>query len=325
MPTGDPSRQPTEEFDPEQTLFFSRRKKRVNLLPIIVGCILVLGSGALLAWALTRADRKPKDEAYHPEPGEKDPFAGRPVLSPGEAKSLENPPVATASPVPAVVAAVTPPPRDVSSGTPVPAVVVPFDDTKPVRRAIPVPSPADPVAGVSAGSIPPDGSTQQPVSADTAINLDISNADNAQVRNDVLRRIDLMPGVSQGNKDKLYASVDHARRMGRVLTVPFEKGEAVVRSADVDRLKEQLKATAVQAILDDPTMVFVILGYADQKGNEKINSDISLSRARSVMDALRDKCGLQNVMHSVAMGGSTLFSAQQVEKNRVVEIWAVLP
>ena len=72
-------------------------------------------------------------------------------------------------------------------------------------------------------------------------------------------------------------------------------------------------------------MVFVILGYADQKGSEKINSDISLSRARSVMDTLRDKCGVQNVMHSVAMGGSNLFSSQQIEKNRVAEIWAVLP
>lgn len=311
MPTGDPSRQPTEEFDPEQTLFFSRRKKRVNLLPIIVGCVLVLGSGALLAWMLTRADRKPKDEVYRPGAVEKDPFAGRPVLSPADAKSLENPPVATASPGPTA----PPPVRDVAAGTPAPPVAVPFDDTRPVRRAIPAASPAD----VSAGSTPP------PVAADTAINLDLGNADNAEVRNDVLRRIDLMPGVSQANKDKLYASVDHARRMGRVLTVPFEKGEAVVRGGDVDRLKEQLKAPAVQAILDDPTMVFVILGYADQKGSEKINSDISLSRARSVMDALREKCGLQNVMHSVAMGGSTLFSAQQVEKNRVVEIWAVLP
>ena len=57
------------------------------------------------------------------------------------------------------------------------------------------------------------------------MNLDINDADNAQVRTEVLRRIDLMPGVSQANKDRLYASVDHARRMGRVLTVPFEKGK----------------------------------------------------------------------------------------------------
>ena len=113
--------------------------------------------------------------------------------------------------------------------------------------------------------------------------------------------------------------------MGRVLTVPFEKGETTVRPNDVDRLKQQLQTPEIQALLDDPTMVFVVLGYADQKGSEKINNDVSLNRARSVLDTLRDRCGVQNVMHSVAMGGSTLFSTNQVEKNRVAEIWAVLP
>ena len=71
--------------------------------------------------------------------------------------------------------------------------------------------------------------------------------------------------------------------------------------------------------------MFVVLGYADQKGNAKINADISQSRAASVLNALRDKCGFQNVMHAVAMGGSTMFSEKEAEKNRVVEIWAVLP
>ena len=77
--------------------------------------------------------------------------------------------------------------------------------------------------------------------------------------------------------------------------------------------------------MDDPTAVLVVLGYADPKGNDKVNSDLSLSRARSVLDALRDRCGVQNVMHAVAMGGSTLFGTDKVEKNRVVEVWAVLP
>ncbi len=66
----------------------------------------------------------------------------------------------------------------------------------------------------------------------------------------------------------------------------------------------------IKKLLDDPTVVFVVLGYADQKGNDKLNADISLSRATSVIDTLREKCGFQNVMHAVAMGGSTLFSKQ---------------
>jgi hypothetical protein len=30
-------------------------------------------------------------------------------------------------------------------------------------------------------------------------------------------------------------------------------------------------------------------------------------------------------MHSVAMGSSTILDSQNLEKNRIVEIWAVLP
>ena len=40
---------------------------------------------------------------------------------------------------------------------------------------------------------------------------------------------------------------------------------------------------------------------------------------------MRDKCGVANVTHAVAMGGPTLLDAQNLEKNRIVEVWAVLP
>jgi len=45
------------------------------------------------------------------------------------------------------------------------------------------------------------------------------------------------------------------------------------------------------------------------------------------MSALRDRLKLTNIMHSVAMGSSTLFGdgRDQLQKNRVVEVWAVMP
>ena len=113
--------------------------------------------------------------------------------------------------------------------------------------------------------------------------------------------------------------------MGRVLTIPFDKGDAVVRASEIERLKQGLANPQIKKLVDDPTVVFVVLGYADQKGAAKVNADISQSRATSVLNALRDKCGFQNVMHAVAMGGSAMFSDKQAEKNRVVEIWAVIP
>ena len=156
-------------------------------------------------------------------------------------------------------------------------------------------------------------------------NLDLRHGENAEVKREVLARVDLMPEVSQDNKDKLYAAVDRARGMGRVMTLPFDKGRLVVNRADVEKLQRRAASPDVKKFTDDPTVVFVVLGYADQKGDAKENYQLSLRRARSVLDALRDSCGFQNVMHAVGMGGSTMFSAQQVEKNRVAEVWAVLP
>ena len=40
---------------------------------------------------------------------------------------------------------------------------------------------------------------------------------------------------------------------------------------------------------------------------------------------MRDKCGVINVIHTVGMGGSKLLDAENLEKNRIVEIWAVIP
>lgn len=171
---------------------------------------------------------------------------------------------------------------------------------------------------------PTTGEAQKMI-APTKIDLDVSRGENKDVRNEVLTRIDLMPGITQGNKDKLYQSVDRARSMGKVLTVPFGSGRTELSGADIQSLKTELEKPEVAGLRADPTAVFVILGYADPKGDPKKNIAISQSRADSVQRAMKEKCGISNVMHSVAMGGSKLLDSQKLEKNRIVEIWAVLP
>lgn len=275
--------------DPNETMFFQRRAARkIHLLPSLVLAGVVLGSGALVTWALTRK-HQPVEAASRPV----EPAATQPVLSPEEGRRAANPVVSVAA---------TPTP----AGKPTPEV----------RRAQPVDSTAPPSAPASfeeANAAP--------------LNTNLAAGENAQAKADVLARVDLMPEVTQDNKDKLYAAVDRARGMGRMITLPFEKGRNTVADTDVEKLRRRTQAPDIKRFTDDPTVVFVILGYADQKGDPKVNYDLSLKRARSVLDALRDRCGFQNVMHAVAMGGSSLFGQGQKEadKNRVVEVWAVLP
>ncbi|MEA3186190.1 MAG: hypothetical protein QOD99_20 [Chthoniobacter sp.] len=187
-----------------------------------------------------------------------------------------------------------------------------------------IPERAKPAAEPSASPVVEEAAAG-PVSAPAAPNLDPQSEENQKVKAEVLKRIDLMPNISADNKDKLYMSVERARKMGRVLIIPFAKGKTALSPADVDAIKAELGSPQLRELMQDPTCVFVILGFADTKGDEKTNLRVTQERAQNALSALRDKCGVINVMHAVAMGGSSLFDAQGVEKNRAVEIWAVLP
>jgi outer membrane protein OmpA-like peptidoglycan-associated protein len=197
----------------------------------------------------------------------------------------------------------------------------------------PTPAAVVPVVGDAAATPPPADTAQSssPSAADSGVqaqapNLDLQDAQNQRVKTDVLKRIDLMPTISSEDKDKLYMSVERARQMGKILTIPFPSGHTTVSPSDVDQLRAALASAQLQPLTKDPTCVFVVLGFADMKGDEKANLHISTERAQSVLSTLQDRLGILNVMHAVGMGGSTLFGNEQdAERNRVVEIWAVLP
>ena len=162
------------------------------------------------------------------------------------------------------------------------------------------------------------------VTSPTRIDMDVTTQENKSVKSEVLTRVDLMP-VTTTNKDKLYSAVERARSMGKIVTIPFGSGKTELSPTDIEALKTELDRPQIAKLRDDPTAVFVILGYADPKGDAKKNLTISETRANAVMKAMKDKLGVINLMHTVGMGGSKLLDAQNLEKNRIVEVWAVLP
>jgi outer membrane protein OmpA-like peptidoglycan-associated protein len=193
----------------------------------------------------------------------------------------------------------------------------------PESTATPTPTPVE----TPESPTPTPASTPKPA-ADTAgspINLDITLPEIAEVKRAVLKRIDLMPNISETNKDKLYGALDRARAMGRLFTISFETSLTKISPQTVTYMKGQLERPQIKQVLDDPTLVLVILGYADKQGDNQKNLQISNGRAESVMEALRDQCGIQNVMHVVPMGGTDLLDVRELAKNRIVEVWAVLP
>lgn len=200
--------------------------------------------------------------------------------------------------------------------------------------ATPAPQPAEetapppePVTGPGGEPVSTTPAAEPPkeMTAPAKIDLDVSKKENKTVKAEVLKRVDLMPKVSNPNKDKLYGAVERARSMGIVLTIPFGSGKTELGTGDVQKLKAELEKPELAKLREDPTLVFVILGYADPKGDAQKNLAVSQTRADVVLKAMRDKCEVINVMHTVGMGGSKFLDAQNLEKNRIVEIWAVLP
>ena len=150
-------------------------------------------------------------------------------------------------------------------------------------------------------------------------------AEQDRVRQEVLKRIDLMRGLSNTDKDKLYVQVERARGFTKIGAIPFAQGGTTPGAAQVEGLVKSLKEPGLRTLLGDPTVILIMVGYADKQGEEAKNVEISRTRAENVVKLFREKTGLANVMHAVGMGGQDLFDQSDLEKNRLVEVWAAQP
>lgn len=194
-------------------------------------------------------------------------------------------------------------------------IATPTPKATPKQASSPAPTPQAPQTSTSV----------EDVSSPKKINTDAGDAGNRAVQAEVLKRIDLMPKLGEDEKDKLYVQVKRAQAMGMVIAIPFASGARTVSPAAVAGIAKALALPQVQKFSDDPTVVFVVLGYADKKGDRKMNEAISLERAEAVADVLKNKSGVENLIRAVGMGGSEMFGSTALEKNRVVEVWVVLP
>ena len=144
-------------------------------------------------------------------------------------------------------------------------------------------------------------------------------------REDVLKRINAMPKFTAEEKKRLGEKMQTARSMERLLVARFDTGQTALSRAAADDLMKRIKSPAIEDKVSDPTVVFVVAGYADAAGDPKTNLQISQQRADNVTKVLKEKTNLLNVIHSVGMGSTALLDSKRPDQNRAVEIWAVAP
>jgi len=290
-----------------------RRILRWVALGLMVCMLLFIVGGALVAWLLFKHG------------------FGTAGIASATPHTVSTPRVAEAAPhlpTPAPRGMVAPPARQSS---PVPLVAAPARQSTPVPLVAPATKPSPPSPVIALNPTPavaptpaavPVGPEHTPAKIPDGVRADRSPVDSA-TRKAIVDRITLAPDIPAEKKEKVREIVNRAREMRRVLVLPFPSGQAELGTADAAALRNLVRAPEFAPYREDPTCAFIVLGFADTRGADDYNLRLSTDRARTVRDLLRRDSALPNIIHPVGLGKTTLLDEQQLEKNRIVEVWVI--
>jgi outer membrane protein OmpA-like peptidoglycan-associated protein len=254
-----------------------------------------------------------------------------PYLSQEQATPTGTPspsPVQTPESTPAATPAPTATPTPISTPTPVTSPETPAPTPEPAATvtATAAKTPVQPSATPSSSPTEQSNTEAQASASAQAFPTVKNDADEeAEVRKEVLARIDLLKELSQKERDYLYAQVERARGFTKLAIIPFPSGKTRPEQFQIDHLVTYLQKPDYQKLYEDPTVVFVVAGYADTQGNEGQNMEISKQRAQVVAKILETQGKIANTIRAVGLGGSEFFGHGTPDKNRVVEIWLAAP
>jgi serine/threonine protein kinase len=153
----------------------------------------------------------------------------------------------------------------------------------------------------------------------------LSQHDIDATKEEVIKRINALPGVTAEKKANLIEKMHKARSMERLTVIPFDVSQANLRKAAVDDLLKAFALPEMRDKLSDPTTILVVAGYADTGGRVDLNLRISQERAENISRILKEQAKLPNAMQTIGMGGTELLDSKRPDQNRAVEVWAVVP
>jgi outer membrane protein OmpA-like peptidoglycan-associated protein len=184
----------------------------------------------------------------------------------------------------------------------------------------PTPSPeVSPTPSQQKSALPNERQSQGPSSKP------LSQQDIDATKEDVVTRINALPGITAGKRANLIEKMNKARSMERLIVIPFESGRTSLRRAATRELVNAFDTPEMRDKLSDPTIILVVAGYADTGGRAEINLHISQERAENVSRILKERVMLLNAVQTIGMGGTELLDSKRPDQNRAVEVWAVVP
>jgi serine/threonine protein kinase len=246
---------------------------------------------------------------------EKSPSVATPSLEASPTPSLEASPTPSleASPTPSLEASPTPS----LEASPTPSLEA---SPTPSLEASPTPS-----LQASPTPLPQETDASNPRRSADPSPTPLSQRGLEATKEEVIRRINALPGVTAEQKANLVAKMHKARSMERLTVVHFDIGQTLLRRAAIDQVVKAFNSPEMRDKLSDPTTILVVAGYADTDGNVDRNLRYSRERAQNVSKLLKEQVGLLNAMQTIGMGGTELLDNKLPNQNRAVEVWAVVP
>jgi serine/threonine protein kinase len=300
-----------------------RRSRTRNPWLVMLGVIFILAVGSAIAFFVFRQWTGPKvgkivSNTMVPE---RQPSPA-PTVPPSSSRSAgkENPLSGT---TPSAEVKSTPSP-EVSS--------TPSAEVKSTPSAEVSPTPSAEVSSTPSVNVSPTPSEQVVTTPNERQSASTSPSPTALSQNEidatkeeVIKRINALPGVTAEKKANLIEKMNKARSMERLIVIPFEPGRTALRRVAMEELVKSFDSPGLRDKVSDPTIVLVVAGYADVGGRPDKNLRISQERAENVSKILKEQAKLLNAMQTIGMGGTVLLDSNRPEQNRAVEIWAVVP
>jgi outer membrane protein OmpA-like peptidoglycan-associated protein len=182
-----------------------------------------------------------------------------------------------------------------------------------------------PSSVVSSATSPEVSQTPSADEKQTISPASLNQHDVNTTREEVIKRINALPGVTAEKKANLIEKMHKARSMERLTVIPFDVSQANLRRAAVDDLLKGFALPEMRDKLSDPTTILVVAGYADTGGRADLNLRISQERAEKISRILKEQAKLPNAIQTIGMGGTELLDSKRPDQNRAVEVWAVVP
>jgi outer membrane protein OmpA-like peptidoglycan-associated protein len=178
---------------------------------------------------------------------------------------------------------------------------------------------------VSTTPSPKESATPNESSSVSPSSTPLSRYEIDATREEVIKRIDALPGITAKEKTNLINKMYKARSMERLTVIHFDVGQSSLQGAAADELMKTFDKPELRDKLNDPTIILVAVGYADPGGRADLNLRISQERAENVSKILKQRAKLFNAIQTIGMGGTELLDSKRPDQNRAVEVWAVVP